>query len=63
MEHNMDKAEMTIQTIFYILMAVVFIALLIFAYNKIFVVKEAACKVENLEIEQEIEEALLYLKE
>ena len=56
----MKKTQISVQTIFYIFMAIIFVALLFFGYQKITAVSEVISEQERLEIIKELEDAFGY---
>lgn len=54
------KAGLESQTIFYILMGIVFVGILIFGFNKIFLVKDTISKTDKVQIKLDLEKSLNY---
>lgn len=59
----MKKAELAIQAIFYVLMGMVFIAILIFGFNKLFLVQDELDRQDLLEIKNDLETAFEYCED
>lgn len=60
---NNHKAEMAAQTIFYILMSVVFIGILIFGFQKIFEIEKNLSDQERIEIKKYMKESFEYCED
>ncbi|MFW5704878.1 MAG: hypothetical protein ACOCXG_03455 [Nanoarchaeota archaeon] len=57
------KAEISIQTIFYIMMAIIFVAIVMYGINKLFFVNEQLSETQRIEIKNDLEKAFQYCED
>jgi len=58
-----NKGDITVQTIFYILMTIVFVGILIFGFQKLFDVEKTLSEQERIEIKQYIKTSFDYCED
>ena len=54
------NAELTINTIFYILMAIVFVTIVVYGINKMFFIESQMSDIELIKVEDKLEKAISY---